>query len=149
VPTTTAVACTLVLAAVSVEVPPMSEAVFSVEAEAKLPIEAALENTCRSPMVARTLMRAPTTTFTCRVMKPTGRSLKLATSATVGVSIDSIVQMTWRIAVGRPSNTNAQVLVYWAANDVSFLTDPESPLRRKLTSTCVSRNIWRLAVINV
>jgi hypothetical protein len=48
-------------------------------------IEAAPENTCRSLMVARALVRAPATNFACRVLNPTERTLKLTAGATVGV----------------------------------------------------------------
>jgi hypothetical protein len=90
VPMTTAGACAPVVAAIGVEIPPMSEAVFPVEVKAKLPdgnflIEAAPENTCRSLMVARTLVRAPATNFACRVLNRTKRTLKLTAGAAVGV----------------------------------------------------------------
>jgi predicted aspartyl protease len=73
VPMTTAGACAPVVAEIGVEIPPLSEAVFPVRAPVKLPkgdflIEAAPENACRSLMVARTLVRAPATTYPCRVI---------------------------------------------------------------------------------
>lgn len=67
-------------------------------------------------------------------------------------STKCIKQVTWQIVVGEPGDANSQALVHWVDADMSFLTDPENTLRRKLTSACLdyAREIksgsrtWRL-----
>lgn len=88
VPMTTAGACAPVVAAIGVEIPPMSETVFPVEAilpKWDFRTNAVPENRYKSLMVAQTQVHAPAATFPCRVMNPTGRTLKLSAGTTVGV----------------------------------------------------------------
>jgi Reverse transcriptase (RNA-dependent DNA polymerase)/RNase H-like domain found in reverse transcriptase len=47
-------------------------------------IEGSLETPCRALMVARTLVRAPSDCYPCRVMNPTSRTISLAKGTTIG-----------------------------------------------------------------
>ena len=79
----------LVVAAQTVKIPPMSEAVFLVKAKAKLPygdflIEGSPEAQCRSLMIARTLVKTPGVTYPCRALNPTERVITLKVGSPVG-----------------------------------------------------------------